>query len=571
MKVQEEKYLEAIENPNIDYLYRFNQENFNKVPGSPVAYWISNNLLEVFNKSKPLINYANCATGMQTGDNSKYMRNWYEVKYNEFNSTSEKNSQKWQKYNGGGNSRKWYGNHTYVIYWKDDGQDVKKEKKSVIRNERFYFREGISWKRIGSSDFFLRYLPPGFIIDQSGDTMYMKDDKWLYYLLAYVNTKVALESFKFIAPTLNLTAGNMNKLPILLDKNYKETIEKLVKDNIEASMFDWDSFEISWDFKEHPFLQYKEKDLIVEESYNKWEEVSEKQFYQLKENEEELNRIFIDIYGLQDELTPDVDEKDVTVRKANKERDVKSFLSYLVGVLFGRYSLDEAGLVYAGGKWNASKYKTFHPVEDNIIPMTEDGYFEQDIVSKIESLLTIIYGEESLEENLHFIADALNKRKNETDRDSIRRYFMKEFFKDHSRIYQKRPIYWEFSSGRRGAFKGLMYLHRYDRDTIARLRTDYVLTESRTLDNLIMLEEHIVEDENSSTPQKVRAEKAIENYQKDKKEVAEYTELLDHVARGRIELDLDDGLKVNYEKFQKIEIVDNQTGKVKKQDVLSKI
>ncbi len=274
---------------------------------------------------------------------------------------------------------------------------------------------------------------------------------------------------------------------------------------------------------------------------------------------------------MQDELTPEVEDKDVTIRKADKARDVKSFLSYLIGIIFGRYSLDEEGLAYAGGEWDASCYKTYQPDTDNIIPITQEVFFEDDVMNKIEELVGMIYGQETLEENLLFIAEAVGKKNNENARECIRRYFIKDFYKDHLKIYQKRPIYWMFSSGKRGAFKGLVYLHRYDRDTIARIRTDYVLLQSRTLDNFIALEQHVVDDENASRQAKAAALKAIENYWKDKAEINQYAEVLDHMAKQRIELDLDDGVKVNYAKFQNIEVVKDQAGKLVKMNLLEKI
>lgn len=345
----------------------------------------------------------------------------------------------------------------------------------------------------------------------------------------------------------------------------------MVKNSIEISKRDWDSFEISWDFKGHPFLINKEASSLIEGSFCKWQDVTYKRFYQLKENEEELNRIFIDLYGLQDELTPEVEEKDVTVRKADLTRDVKSFLSYLVGVMFGRYSLDKKGLAYAGGDWDNSLYTSYQPDETNIIPLTEDQYFNDDIMNKVEELLTVIYGEETLEENLTFIAEALTKKATESSRDRIRRYFMKEFYKDHLKTYQKRPIYWQFTSGKRGAFRGLMYLHRYHKHTIAQLRTDYVLHEAKVIDNLIQHESHVIRDESSTQAQKSRAQKLIDEYTKDRQELAQYDQVIDHVAKQQIDLDLDDGVKVNYEKFQNIEITDDSSSKTKTLNVFEKL
>lgn len=401
--------------------------------------------------------------------------------------------------------------------------------------------------------------------------MYFNNDDLILYMLAYVNTKVAYESFKFVAPTLNLTAGNMNKLPIIYSGKSKDIIDSLVQQNITLAKIDWDSFETSWDFDEHPFLTHKEDASLIKDSFNNWKEIAEERFYQLKENEEELNRIFIDIYGLQDELTPEVEEKDVTVNKAKLDRAVKSFLSYLIGVMFGRYSLDKKGLAYAGGEWDESQYTSYKPDDTNIIPLTEDQYFEDDIMNKVEELVRLIYGKETLEENLRFIAEALKMKSNESARDRIRRYFMKEFYKDHLKTYQKRPIYWQFTSGKRGAFKGLMYLHRYHKYTVAQLRTEYILHQATVLDNLITHEQQVIADETSSATQKARAQKTIDEYTKDRAELAKYDQVIEHVARQQIDLDLDDGVKVNYQKFQNIEVTDDTSNKPKKQNVFEKI
>ncbi|MRI81409.1 BREX-1 system adenine-specific DNA-methyltransferase PglX [Aerococcaceae bacterium DSM 109653] len=566
------KAKEAVANPEVTYRYTFNQSNFKEMPGIPIAYWITDSLIRAFTNSEPLINYANCATGMQTGNNAKYMRNWYEIEYPEFNTKAEKTTHKWQKYNGGGSSRKWYGNHTYAIYWKDNGQDVKNEKKSVIRNERFYFKEGISWKRIGSSDFFLRYLPSGFVIDQSGDTMYMKDDKQLHYLLAYVNTKVALESFNFIAPTLNLTAGNMNKLPIILDNNYKENIDDLVKNNIEISKDDWNSFETSWDFEKSPLVKYQEDSSLIKGNYNNWVKVTDERFNQLKENEEELNRIFIEIYGLQDELTPEVSDRDITITKIYDEaRDIpedikgnqyvltkkdvmQQFISYAVGCMFGRYSLDEEGLVFAGGEFDTSRYETYEVVEDNIIPITSDVYLEDDLVNRFIEFVETVYGKETLEENLSFIAEALGQKKNESSRDTIHNYFLKDFFKDHAKMYSvtgsgRRPIYWKFTSGRENAFNCFIYMHRYDKTTISRIRTEYLHDVQQRLETRKIDLDQIMNSD-ASTIELNKARKEMKTVEKQLAELVAYDEKLRHMADQQIEIDLDDGFNVNYPKFK---------------------
>ena len=339
--------------------------------------------------------------------------------------------------------------------------------------------------------------------------------------------------------------------------------------NVLLSKTDWDSFETSWDFERHPLVIDSNHYSKISDAFENWTVIAEERFDQLRANEEELNRIFIDIYGLQDELTPEVEEKDVTVRKAEVERDVRSFLSYLVGVIFGRYRLDKPGLAFAGGEFNLDEYGTYKPDKDNIIPITAEHYFEDDIASKITELVAIIYGKDALNENLQFIATHLGMKESETAEDTIRRYFMKDFYKDHLKIYQKRPIYWQFSSGKKGAFKGLMYLHRYDKYTLARIRTDYVLKLTTTLNQLI---EHaqVIIDGNISAKEVARARKEREAYEAQLQELREYDLILKQLADQEIDLDLDDGVKANYAKFQDIPFK-KDNGRSEKMNLFEKI
>ena len=544
--------------------YVADQSNFPKIPGSPVAYWASPSIFSIFKNGKSLEQIADCCTGMQTGNNDKYVRYWFEVSSCDFNSNDISFGKKWVKYNCGGESRKWYGNHWRVINWENNGYSVKHEKGSVIRNEPHFFQEGISWKRIGSSDFFLRYLPEGFIIDQAGDSMFFQNRNVLYYVLGFVNTNVALSLFKFIAPTLNLTAGNMNKLPIIYKQDKAINIENIVKENIGKEKDDWDSFETSWDFQKHPLLR---KVSTIAEAFDQWQAECNERFNQLKANEEELNRIFIDIYGLQDELTPEVEDKDVTVRKADLGRDIRSFISYAVGCMFGRYSIYKEGLIYAGGKWNFNGYENmawiaegkpevlsfyskthFFPDQDNIIPICDDEYFVDDIVHKFIEFVSVVYGTENLDENIKFIADALNGKGQ--PKDVIRNYFLNDFYKDHCKIYQKRPIYWLFDSGKKNGFKALIYMHRYQPDTIARIRTDYVHEQqSRYRTAIADLEKRI---DNAAAGERVKLNKELNKLQAQAEEIRVYEEKIHHLADQMISIDLDDGVKYNYAIFKDV-------------------
>ena len=513
------------------------KENFKKIPGFPVAYWVSAAMLIAF-EGKHLSDYAQCCTGMQTGNNDKYVRTWYEVcccdtvLYNP--------NGKYKRYNCGGESRKWYGNHTNLVLWGDNGENIKNEPGSVIRNESYFYKEGISWKRIGSTDFFLRYLPAGFIFDQSGDSMFLFAQENLLYILGFVNTKVALCAFEYIAPTLNLTAGNMNKLPIIISSNDK--VDSLVSSNISLSCTDWDAFETSWDFKCHPLIC---GDRTVAAAFAKWERESADRFDTLKTNEEELNRIFIDIYGLSDELTPEVEDKDVTVRRADLSREIRSLISYAVSCMFGRYSLDCEGLVYAGGDWDADKYRTIPADKDNILPICDDEYFDDDIASRFVSFVKTVFGADTLEENLKFIADALGGKG--TPREVIRSYFLNSFYADHCKIYQKRPIYWLFDSGKKNGFKALIYMHRYSRDLLAKLRTDYVHEQQERYRTQLS---HIAVALNTATgAERARLLKQQDKLSEQAREISAFEEKVHHLADQNISIDLDDGVKKNYEIF----------------------
>ena len=372
------------------------------------------------------------------------------------------------------------------------------------------------------------------------------DDKTLFYHLGLLNSKVTMAILAYIAPTINYGPEQINKIPIIVER--LDEVTSLVEENIALSRADWDSFETSWDFKKHPLIRGVGS---VEEAFAQWQAECSDRFHQLKANEEELNRIFIDIYGLQDELTPEVEDKDVTVRKADLQREIKSLISYAVGCMFGRYSLDVDGLAYAGGVWDSSQYVTFQPDKDGILPITDDEYFEDDIVALFVKFIETVYGKDTLEENLKFIATALTANSQrltaKSPREVIRNYFINDFFADHCKIYQKRPIYWLFDSGKKNGFKCLIYLHRYRRDTVARVRTDYVHElQSRYRTAMADLEKRIA---SASTSDKVRLNKQITTMQGQADELRAYEEKIHHLADRMMEIDLDDGVKVNYAKF----------------------
>ena len=557
MEVQKQKVLEAIENPDCGYFYEANQYNFESVPGSPIAYWISSKMQTAFENGQPLLKVGKPEQGMATADNARFVRGWHEVQITK-TSLYGGESKKWFPYNNGGGFRKWYGYNTDVVNWENDGFEIKSFPKAYVRNEKDYFKSGITWNAITSSDVSVRYFGEGFIFSNAGMAI-STSEKYQKYLLALINSCVSKSVLAILSPTLNYNAGDMGNIPVIYSEVVNES--NLVNGCISLSKKDWDSFETSWDFIRHPVapsafekreqqqsqfsISRMEKFGRISWHFEKWQQECDARFSQLKANEEELNRIFIDIYGLQDELTPEVEDKDVTVRKADLGRDIRSLISYAVGCMFGRYSLDEPGLAYAGGEWDASKYSTVIPDKDNIIPICDDDYFDDDITGRFVKWVETVYGTETLEENLKFIADALGGKG--TPREVIRSYFINDFYADHLKIYQKRPIYWLFDSGKKNGFKALVYMHRYQSDLLARMRTDYVHEQQeRYRTQLSHLADAI---DHASASERVKLTKQQKKIQEQALEIQKYEEKVHHLADQNISIDLDDGVKHNYELF----------------------
>ena len=542
---KEERYLAG------DNRYIAQQDNFSKIPGSPVAYWASDKIFSLF-ENQPLLESVFFKEGITTGDNDTYLRFWSEISYDQFVLDSEKidGETYWIPCNKGGSYRKWYGNRQFVIDWTDNGEKLKAFKGSSFRNASFQRKEGGTFSNLTSGGFSTRYTESGFAFESKG-TMYFTDK--LFSAIGYMNTNLFNYLLTFVCPTLDYKFGTVQKLPFL---NGNEKMDRIVKSCIEISKIDWDSFETSWDFQRHPLIKHIDPSNefnYIEYAYSEWEQECNDRFNRLKANEEELNRIFIDIYGLHDELTPEIEDRDVTVRKADLQRDIKSLLSYAVGCMFGRYSLDEDGLVYAGGDWNPEQYQKFHADEDAIIPITDEEYLKDDIVGLLCAWLKKVYGEKSLEENLEFIAKALGG-KGDSSRQIIRNYFLKDFYRDHCSTYSvtgsgKRPIYWLFDSGKQNGFKALIYLHRYTPDTIGNLRIDYLHRMQRTYEKEIERMQDMI-DHRTNAREVAKDSKRKEKLLKQLKECRDYDEKISHLALSRIELDLDDGVKVNYRKIQ---------------------
>lgn len=551
---------------NADCIKMIN-DKFIKLPGVQFAYWVTPALLNDFSNGTKLGDIAAPRQGLATGDNDTFLRFWYEVIYGElgfgYKSTEAFHSSDklYVPYNKGGEYCKWYGNRDLIIKFNPVNYEILQNQGNHLPSKQYYFSESATWSALTTSGFSCRYCEPGFVFDTKGSSLFCHDKDELLTYMGFLNSVVANEIFKMLSPTVDYNAGTIANVPILIRKDQK--VIAIVENNIANTKRDTDDFETSWDFQRHPLLQYAvfTPQMVAQEEANgyltmngiadaywHWKQACDERFNQLKANEEELNRIFIDIYGLQEELTPEVEDKDITVHKADLGRDIRSFISYAVGCMFGRYSLDVKGLAYAGGEWDSSKYASFPADKDNIIPICDDEYFEDDIVGLFVEFVKTVYGAETLDENLKFIADALSGKGQ--PKDVIRNYFLNDFYADHCKIYQKRPIYWLFDSGKKNGFKALIYMHRYQPDTIARIRTDYVHEQQARYRTAIAdLEQRIA---NASTGERVKLNKKLTALQAQDTEIRTYEEKIHHLADQMISIDLDDGVKKNYAIFQDV-------------------
>ena len=528
-----------------EFYKKTSQDNFAKIPGAPVAYWVSKRAIQLIEGRKFYDEYT-FRRGLTTADNDRFLRMWYEVSYEDESLHEYIIGRKWYKYNKGGEFRKWYGNLYYVIDWRNDGEALKKYPGSAMRNLAYAFQEVVSYSSLTSGSLSFR-LYNDCLNDQAGNNFTSNGRFTNYYSLALLNSVISAYFIKLKNQTLNTTAEDFSAIPLA----EKYEVDSIAKECVNISTIDWDSFETSWDFQRHPLVPAFPVTDRIADAFAYWQEVCDRRFNGLKNREEELNRIFIDIYGLQDELTPEVEDKDVTVRRADLGRDIRSLISYAVGCMLGRYSLGKPGLAFAGGEWNPDTYKTYPADVDGILPITDDEYFDDDIVGMFVNWVRTVYGADTLEENLRFIANALTANSSKlTAREVIRNYFLNDFYADHLKIYQKRPIYWLFSSGKKNGFKCLIYMHRYQPDLLARIRTDYVHEQQeRYRTQLTMLEDSL---QTASASERVKLNKQIAKLKDQALELQQYEEKIHHLADQMIPIDLDDGVKVNYAKFQDV-------------------
>ncbi|WP_218698252.1 BREX-1 system adenine-specific DNA-methyltransferase PglX [Acinetobacter harbinensis] len=557
---QAPKTIEAISNPDCGWFFNAKPDDFKKIPGSPIAYWIGEKLRKNFEENPLLSSTGITRKGMSSGNNDKLVRLWSEVSESKFiagvlsREDSVESRKKWFPYANGGGFRKWYGNIEDVINWENDGYVIQTDLhetgrvRAVNLNLDYIFKEGIFWSDITSASISARLLPSGSLFSSVASSLFSKDH--LKILLAFINSNVANNILKVINPTLHFNPGNISTLPIAesLKPDYSK-IEIIVNKLIYIAKSDWDSYEISWDFSQNPLIRTKQPTL--EQAFNTWQQQNADAVAEMKCLEEENNKLFIEAYGLQDELTPDVPDEQITLTRADREKDSQRLVSYALGCMMGRYSLDEPGLIYAHAgnqDFDASRYQKFPADADGIIPLTEMHWFEDDATHRIQEFLTAVWGKDTLEANMQWLAESLDKKANETAEDTIRRYLASKFYKDHLQTYKKRPIYWLFSSGKQGAFQALVYLHRYNESTLARMRTEYVMPLISKMTAYANSLETSKETSDSAAEIK-RKEKELQNLHKQQAELSTFEEKLRHYADQRITLDLDDGVKVNYGKF----------------------
>lgn len=531
-----------------EVIYDVSQDEFDEIPGCPIAYWTSKSIVSVFAKSEALKKVFEIKQGMTSGNNEKYLRFWFEVA---FDSSSLGGGVKWFPFNKGGSFRRWYGNNEYFVNYEKNGtgliNDAISGSNPGFRHDGkdYYFKPGVTWSAISSSSFSARLMPAGYVFGNAGPTAFKKNID-IKYLLGLANSNIVSYYTGLFSPTLNFEIGDIGKIPVIYDCSFDET---LVEELVRISKLDWDDFETSWDFGLNPLI-YASRDSIVE-SFSRISEIRNGSIQKMKTMEERLNRYLIDVYELQDSLTPEVPEDQITLTRADREKDCQRLISYAIGCMMGRYSLDEPGLIYAHAGnvgFDPSRYTRFPADADGILPVTDERWFEDDAPARVREFLQAVWGPDTLAENLAWLAESLGTKGSETPEETIRRYIADKFYKDHLQTYKKRPIYWLFSSGKQGAFQALVYLHRYHEGTLARMRAEYVIPLSAKMAaRLEMLEQ----DANAATSAAARTKvsKQIETLRKKQTELLAFDEKLRHCADMRITLDLDDGVKVNYGKF----------------------
>lgn len=538
-------------------------DKFESIPGIPFAYWVSEKKLKAYNE-KHLKDVGNARSGLQTGDNEKFLKLWFEIEYEKiaFGMKDKQeyieSKKKWTPQIKGGEYRKWYGNLDYVVNWENDGEEIrecKSNRLNAMANDELFFKKGITWSHTTSGAFGARYLPMGHLFNVEAP-MYFYNQQDDYYILGLLNSTTAMAFINLVATALHYLVGNIATIPVIVNSEYQDEVHSLVEKCVELCKFDWDSYETSWEFKGNPLVM-RNRETKISDIWKEWKEITLKNYHTLKSAEKRINDIFVDVYNLKGEIITKVEEKYLSYRCANVISDIKNLVSYAVGTMFGRYRIEQEGLAYAGGIYLDENYKIIKPVKDNILVITEENYFENDIVMMFCDWVRIVFGESNYDKNIEFIANSL-EGKGISIEEKLRNYFTNSFYKDHCNNYSivgsgKRPIYWMFSSGKENAIKVLIYVHRYTADAVGIIRTEYIHELQKMLDIRIERMKYILDYSNNTTD-KANARKKLTAYEKQLGELRVYDEAVAHIANKRITLDLDDGVKENYSKFQNIAI-----------------
>lgn len=533
-------------------MYHLQQHVFETIPGMPVAYWISSDFQNLFKNGDKITEFVSSRDGLTTGKNDLFIKYFWEINYDNIGFSCSNAEEFWdtgKKYAPllkGGQYRKWYGNNWFVITYDKAGYNTLSNCGNKLPSRESYFLPYISWNRISTRMAF-RYAEKGYLFESASLVAFSQNEEDMMYALAFANSILADKEMKMINPTTNMLSGYVDELR-LPNQDIKSNCVKLARECLDLSRNDWNSFETSWDFIRHPLVPENKGEYRIENLFSNWNDYCQQNYKKLKKDEEEINQLFVSASSLEKEIEIEVNDEDVSVRLADRTREIKSLISYAVGCMFGRYSLDDTGIVYAGGNWDENKYKSFSVDGDNIIPICDDDYFDDDIVERFIQFVRIVYGEENLEENLGFISEAIGGKG--TSRECIRKYFLTDFYADHLKIYQKRPIYWQFDSGKKNGFKCLIYMHRYQPDTIARIRTDYVHEQQARYRTAI--EEIANRIENVSGSDKVKLTKKLNTLKEQNDEIHVYEEKIHHLADQMIRINLDDGVKKNYEIFKDV-------------------
>jgi hypothetical protein len=540
----------------------------------PIAYWISEKVSSAFSLGEKLSSIAKPRQGLATGNNDEFLREWFECDFTKIgfsfsdNDSFQKSGFRYAPYNKGGGFKKWYGNLDLVIKFDRDSYLALQSQGNHLPSRQLYFHEGLTWSAMGNV-FGMRYSPTGSVFDTKGATCFVNEREKLFYVMAFMNSAIASNLLKIVSPTLDFNPGPISLLPVVYQSNDKQLIDHIVSENIAISKQDYDSFEISWDFKKHVLIKgVTNMGRLIKERFDEWEKESNERFSLVKKNEEELNKIFIDIYHFQDEVTPDVKDCDISIRLANRNREIRSLISYFIGLLMGRYSLETDGLVFAGGPFDYRKYGDYVD-KDGVLPIFHFVGIDGGLTGMICELIKRVYGNDTYQDNLDYIADSLGKKHNESSIETINRYLNEEFYQDHVKIYQKRPIYWLFSSGKEGAFECLLYIHRYTPNTLALINTKYFLPRTALYKSEIERLEGQLRTNGIDAKTTKMIEAELEKAKSSQQELFEYGQVLDHMANQFIKLDLDDGVKANYEKFQNVTVEMN--GQTIKKDLLAPI